>query len=131
MSETLDGMSLDIRKALRVEKAGYLSEVTKALVAVNSGGAIAMLTVMGALVKEPALLHSFKLYGFFAFVSFALGIVAALFVPIALVEHVGAVRRQRGTSSDWFTISAAILGTSFAGVIMGLIVVAVGVFYAF
>ncbi|APA66620.1 hypothetical protein [Janthinobacterium sp. 1_2014MBL_MicDiv] len=131
MSEAMNEISLDVRKALRAEKAGYLSEVTKALVAVNSGGAIAILAFIGTLAKEPALLQNFKVFGFYAFVCFALGIVAALFAPISLVEHVEAVRLKSDKARLWFRVCAAFFGVSFGGVALGLITVAFGVSSAF
>lgn len=133
MSDTLDekDMSLEIRKALRTEKAGYFSEVTKALIAVNSGGAITMLTVMGALAKEKTILDSFKLYGGIGFVCFAVGIVAALFGPIVLVDYVTAVREKKENPNRWILATAAIFGISVAALIIGLIAVTLGVFLAF
>jgi hypothetical protein len=123
-------IDFDLRKALRVEKAGYISEMIKALIAVNSGGAVAILAFMGALVKEKAFLLEFKSFGFYAFIFFAIGIVAALFAPAALIDQVTAIRGNK-KAKKWIFIAAVFFGVSIAAMVLGLITISLGVSKAF
>ena len=57
------------------------SEGIKALLAINGGGAIAMLGFMQALVTKTSVFTAFKYYGANALLCFALGIFAGALVP--------------------------------------------------
>jgi len=127
---TTNETSLRIRTALRAERAGYFSEVTKALVAVNSGGVVTILTTMGSLART-GYLTNFKSFGCLGLMCFSVGMVAAMFVPIALADHVAAVREKKGNAKKWVSGAAKILGLSFAALIFGLSTVTLGAFQSF
>lgn len=57
------------------------SEGIKALLAINGGGAVAMLGFLQALVTKPIIFAAFKYYGANALLSFSLGIFAGALVP--------------------------------------------------
>lgn len=57
------------------------SEGIKALLAINGGGAVAMLGFLQALVTKPIIFTAFKHYGANALLCFALGIFSGALVP--------------------------------------------------
>jgi hypothetical protein len=118
---------LEIRKHLRSERIALLAELTKGLIAVNSGGVIALLAFVGTLAKEPKALAAFSAYGYWGFVFFAIAIVASLFIPVFLVEHSISVKDSRTRAAYWWKIcSWLITGVAFAMLILGMISVAWG-----
>ena len=125
-----DERELDRKEQLRSERVALLSELTKGLIAVNSGGAIALLAFVGAMAKDSVrspMFLAFKSPALFAFWVFGAGVVASLFLPVFLLEHSIAVKRRHDKlAKRWFEASAVIAGVGFSGVILGIVAIAIG-----
>lgn len=126
----LNKNELELKKHLRSERVMLLSELTKGLIAVNSGGLIALLAFIGTIAKNGMMhpmLEAFKFNAITAFGTFGGGVVASLFIPVLLVEHSIAVRKKDTPKAKaWLNAAAGAAGVGFAGVIIGVIVLGCG-----
>lgn len=125
---------LEIRKHLRTERVALLSELTKGLIAVNSGGLLALLAFIGTLAKDGMthpMLQAIKVSAVISFGLFGVGIVASLFIPVFLVEHAEAIRvKESERAKAWLATAGAAAGVGFAGIIIGILILGWGLSHA-
>jgi hypothetical protein len=98
------------------------SEGIKALLAINAGGAIAMLGFMQALVAKPtaSVFAGFKYYGANALLCFALGVFVAALVPAARFIYFNRLLVASKSAEAWEKASFVLWALSLALFLLGI-----------
>jgi hypothetical protein len=126
---------LEMKKQLRSERVMLLAELAKGLIAVNSGGLLALLTFIATIARESLMHPMLRTLHFQVIWSFALfgsGVVASLFIPVLLAEHSLSVRHQNAAKARrWLNCAGVAAGIGFAGIILGIAALGYGLSLSF
>ncbi len=112
---------------LSMQEDTHVTEGIKSLLAINGGGAVAMLGFIQSLVLKIPSFTIFKPFGSVALLLFAIGFFVAAIIPALRVSHARKQMKPISKKSRWEFFSFVAWGLSLTLFLAGLIAAGIGI----